>query len=291
MTSQRMSQIYSPALTTVWFVFPCAATSRLAKPVAGLVAWWNRLLPSTQLSEQRLRKLAGDFARRVHAYARKHKIPLRYLAIGDKTKHAQAEKLRPADPKFRGVFAIFVAKASALVWQAKNNRDGKVVLRRPKNWPLVYHYHFHIVDPQWGHLTIQMSGHPPFGLQIALNGHEWVQRQAQKQAISWVKEGNCFVGGSDLAGLNRLAQQLGGARGLAGQQILGLTKSNIFCACAIVTDTAVLGYQTCSGGVLRAAVTEVPGSGRTSMISCSCVSVTAPSVLLARALSKSSRNL
>jgi hypothetical protein len=42
-----------------------------------------------------------------------------------------------------------------------------------------------------------------------------VKRQAQKQAISWVKEGNCFVGGSDLAGLNRVAEQLDGARGLA----------------------------------------------------------------------------
>jgi hypothetical protein len=28
--------------------------------------------------------------------------------IGDKTKHAQAEKLRPADPHFQGLFAIFV---------------------------------------------------------------------------------------------------------------------------------------------------------------------------------------
>jgi hypothetical protein len=180
----------------------------------GLLTWWNQLFPSTALSEQRLRKLAGDFARRVHAYARRHKIRLRYFVIGDKTKHAQAEKLRPAAPKFRGVFAIFVAKAPALVWQAKNNRAGKVVLRRPKNWRLVYHYHFHILDPQWTP-TIQMSGHPPFGLQLSLNGHESVQRQAQKQAISWVKEGNCFVGGFDLAGLNRLAQQLDGARGLA----------------------------------------------------------------------------
>ena len=187
----------------------------LGQTSGGLLTWWNQLFPNMVLSEAGLRKLAGDFARRVHAYARKHKIPLRYFAIGDKTKHAQAEKLRPVDPKFRGVFAIFVAKAPALVWQAKNNRDGKVVVRRPKNWPLVYHYHFHIVDPQWGHLTIRMSGHPPFGLQISLNGHEWVQRQAQKQAISWVKEGNCFVGGSDLSGLNGLAQQLDGARGLA----------------------------------------------------------------------------
>jgi len=189
--------------------FPLGQTS------GGLLTWWNQLFANTPLTEEGLRKLAGDFARRVHAYAGKHKIVLRYFATGDKTKHAQAEKLRPADPHFRGVFAIFVAKAPALVWQAKNNRDGKVVLRRPKNWPLVYHYHFHIVDPQWGHLTIKMSGHPPFGLQISLNGHEWVQRQAQKQAISWVKEGNCFVGGSDLAGLNGLAQQLDGARGLA----------------------------------------------------------------------------
>ena len=32
MTSQGMSQSYSPALTTVWIAFPCAATSRWAKP-------------------------------------------------------------------------------------------------------------------------------------------------------------------------------------------------------------------------------------------------------------------
>ena len=78
--------------------FPLGQTS------GGLLTWWNQLFPNTELTEQRLRKLAGDFARRVHAYARKHKIPLRYFAIGDKTKHAQAEKLRPADPQVpRGV--------------------------------------------------------------------------------------------------------------------------------------------------------------------------------------------
>src|SRR5262252_7535319 len=98
--------------------FPLGQTS------GGLLTWWNQLFPNTELSEQRLRKLAGDFARRVHAYARKHKIPLRYFAIGDKTKHAQAEKLRPADPKFRGVFAIFVAKAPAIFPQLF--RCGKV---------------------------------------------------------------------------------------------------------------------------------------------------------------------
>jgi hypothetical protein len=59
-----------------------------------------------------LRKLAGDFARRVHAFARKHKIPLRYFAIGDKTKHAQAEKLRAffqSNCKAKKIIFIFLA--------------------------------------------------------------------------------------------------------------------------------------------------------------------------------------
>lgn len=189
--------------------FPMGQTS------GGLLTWWNKLYPNRALTQEQLRRMSGDLGRRLNAYAAKHQIALHYFQIGDKTKHAKAEKLRPADPNFQGLFAIFVARAPALVWQAKNNRAGKVVLRRPKSWPLVYHYHFHILDQEWGHITIKMSGHPPFGLQISLNGHEWVQRQAQKQAISWVKEGNCFVGGSDLAGLNRLAQGLDGVRGLA----------------------------------------------------------------------------
>jgi hypothetical protein len=181
----------------------------------GFLIWWNQLHPGVPLTQEALRGMAGDFARRVRASARKNNIPLEYCPIGDKTKHERAEKMRPKDPEFRGVFLILVAKAPALVWKARKNKKGKLVLRRTKPWPLVYHYHFHIMDPEWGHITVKMSGHPPFGMQISLNGHEWVQRQAQQQAISWVKEDNCFMGGSDFVGLSRIAEGLDGIGGLA----------------------------------------------------------------------------
>ncbi|MBA7575470.1 hypothetical protein ES708_17300 [subsurface metagenome] len=42
---------------------------------------------------------------------------------------------------------------------------------------LCNHYYFHIIDKKWGHITIKMAGHPPFGTQIMLNGHEWVERR------------------------------------------------------------------------------------------------------------------
>lgn len=182
--------------------FPMGQTS------GGLLTWWNQLYPGTPLEQKRLQQMAGDFSRRVHAYAKRNNIPILHGPIGDRTKHARAEKLLPKDPAFQGVFAILVARAPGLVWKAKKNRQGQLVVRRSDPWPLIQHYHFHLLDKEWGHLTIKMSGHPPFGVQVSLNGHEWVERQAQRQAISWVKEGNCFTGGSDLEALDQLARSL-----------------------------------------------------------------------------------
>jgi len=180
----------------------------------GFLIWWNRLFPGKVPTQESLRSMAGDFARRVKAFSQKHKIPLQYCEIGDRHKYQKAEKVRPNDPDFQGIFLILVARAPAPVWEVKKSRRGKLLLRRARSWPLVNHYHFHLMDKQWGHINIRMSGHPPFGAQILLNGHEWLERQARKEGICYSKEGNCFVGGSDLLALNRLAAGLQGSTGL-----------------------------------------------------------------------------
>ncbi len=70
------------------------------------------------------------------------------------------------------------------------------------------HYSFHIMDPDWGHVTIRLCPHPHFNAQIILNGHEYVARQATKQGIGFTKEGNCFTQTSDAAGLARIADAM-----------------------------------------------------------------------------------
>jgi hypothetical protein len=62
-----------------------------------------------------------------------------------------------------------------------------------KYWPYVKHYYFHIIDRDWGHVTIRMCGYPPFGAGLILNGHEWVEREARRKCLTAVKDGNCFV--------------------------------------------------------------------------------------------------
>ncbi len=83
---------------------------------------------------------------------------------------------------------------------------GQLVPKDP--WPYVNHYSFHIWDPDWGHITIKMSGHPPFGAQVILNGHEYVAAQAQKNGVEFTKQENCFTSVSNPTGLAKIADTL-----------------------------------------------------------------------------------
>ena len=77
-----------------------------------------------------------------------------------------------------------------------------------KKRAFVNHYSFHILDPQWGHMTIKMSGHPPFGAQVILNGHEYVAAAARATGVRFVKEGNCFTRLADPTALAQIADTL-----------------------------------------------------------------------------------
>jgi len=158
------------------------------------------------LDNTHLMRMAGRFSRRVRAHAQAHQIPLKDCEPGER-KHEVAEEYLPKNASFTGIFLILVARAPALVWDVQCTKSGKIV-RLAKKYPYVNHYSFHILDPEWGHITIKMSGHPPFGAQIMLNGHEYVACQARKEDLQFTKEGNCFTQISDTTRLTQIADTL-----------------------------------------------------------------------------------
>lgn len=99
----------------------------------------------------------------------------------------------------------------APVWEVQHSAKG-VICNLVQKKPYVNHYSFHIMDPDWGHLPIKMSGHPPFGAQIILNGHEWVACQASKAGVDFTKEGNCFTRIADAQALAGIADTLSEAQ-------------------------------------------------------------------------------
>src|SRR5262249_6703599 len=46
---------------------------------------------------------------------------------------------------------------------------------------------------EWGHITIKISGHPPFPAQVILNGHENVACKAPKPGIGFKKKANALI--------------------------------------------------------------------------------------------------
>jgi hypothetical protein len=155
------------------------------------------------LDNTHLMRLAGRFSRRIRGFAKANGIPVVDCAAGER-KHDLAEEYLAKTKMTRGLFLILVGRAQAPVWDIAANHH----IERKKPLPYVNHYSFHILDPEWGHITIKISGHPPFPAQVILNGHEYVACQARKAGIHFAKEGNCFTHISDAVGLAKIADTL-----------------------------------------------------------------------------------
>jgi hypothetical protein len=172
----------------------------------GFRTWWRRWHSDgdQQLDNAHLMRLAGRFARRVRASAQAHGIPVIDCAAGER-KHQIAEEYLAKHPPGRiGVFLILVSRSPATVWKVDRSPAG-VIRNLEKTRQFVNHYSFHIIDPTWGHVTIKLSGHPPFGAQVILNGHEYVACAARQAEIGFRKEGNCFTQAVDTERLAQIA--------------------------------------------------------------------------------------
>ena len=171
----------------------------------GFRHWWRRLHDGSddQLDDTHLMRMAGRFARRLKAWAAANGVPLVFCKAGER-KHRIAEEYLETHTVTTGVFMILAAKAPATVWKVHRSARGAITNLEKKR-EYVYHYSFHVMDPAFGHLTIKMAGHPPFGAQVILNGHERVAVAAQAEGIGFTKEGNCFTGIADPQGLARVA--------------------------------------------------------------------------------------
>ena len=176
----------------------------------GFRTWWRRWHDGSdeQLDNTHLMRMAGRFARRVKAWGQANGVPVIYCKAGERKHLIAGEHLAAHPPSHPGVFLVLAAKAPASVWEIRRSQSTGVIGTIAKKTAYVNHYSFHIMDPAWGHVTIKMSGHPPFPAQVILNGHEHVAAQARAAGIGFAKEGNCFTEIADPQGLAQVADTL-----------------------------------------------------------------------------------
>src|SRR5215471_3918016 len=172
----------------------------------GIRSWWRWLRgDDLTLDDEHLREMAGAVSRRLHAFCAKQGIPLIEAQARDR-KHELAQPYLPHDPEFSGLFLVIKSNAPAPIWEVKRQSRISEIGHR-KSWPYVRHFYFHLIDREWGHITIRICSYPPFGAQLILNGHERVERQARRKRVTVVKDGNCFIEGSDFSAISRLGTE------------------------------------------------------------------------------------
>jgi hypothetical protein len=175
----------------------------------GFRTWWRALYGTDDnLDNAHLIRLAGRFSRRIHGWAAKHKIPVIKCTANERPQEALEEEC-PELPKRPGVFCVVVKRSPFPTWDVRRFGRGGIDLRKnTKAMPYVNHYAFHVLDKEWGHMIFKVCGHPPFTVQIIVNGHEYVANAARKQRLQFRKEENCFTDFANAAGLQRVADTL-----------------------------------------------------------------------------------
>jgi hypothetical protein len=181
----------------------------MAHNPGGFRVWWRRWHDGRddELDNAHLMRMAGRFSRRVRGWAVANGVPVIDCKAGER-KHLIAQEYLAQHPGTGpGVFMVIVARAPASTWEVQRSKGGQICnLAKKKSF--VNHYSFHVLDPEWGHVTIKMAGHPPFGAQVILNGHEHVACLARAAGVAFAKEGNCFTAVADPAGLAQFADTL-----------------------------------------------------------------------------------
>jgi hypothetical protein len=153
----------------------------------------------------------------------------------------------PEASNFEGVFLIIVNRAPGNVWDVEHTSDGRIrriKRKEPRAW--VNHYHFHIMDRDWGHVIIRFCPHPPFNALVILNGHEWVAREAARRGLAFRKEDNCFTELSNARDLGHVAETLSSPESSVGRLVQAPERwiySAVLCFAMDIPDQERTGFR------------------------------------------------
>ena len=155
----------------------------LAHSPGGFRVWWRRWHDDSDedLDNAHLMRMAGRFSRRVRRWARSTPVPVIDCKAGER-KHLIAEDYLARPSGYRAGRVHDLGGPGPGHDLGRAAIPGGTIRNLAKKKTYVNHYSFHIIDPVWGHVTIKMSGHPPFGAQVILNGHEHVAVMAARLA-------------------------------------------------------------------------------------------------------------
>ncbi len=118
--------------------------------------------------------------------------PIEYLYSSYTSKEDVARRIAARDCVQEGLIAVLSSLEPCRSYEIFRNRDIKrlELVSRPRKGLALYHY---FIDPVFGFMSARIQTWLPFGIQLCINGREWLARAMDRTGLAYRRRDNCFV--------------------------------------------------------------------------------------------------
>jgi hypothetical protein len=122
--------------------------------------------------------------------------PFEYVASSNEDKQARAQKIAQQEGITEGLVCVLRCVESCPTFAIRRDRKGGFRFR-PEERRCLYLYYYYL-DREFGLMHVRVATWLPFGIQVCLNGREYLAQRMRKAGIGFEQRDNCFVWIEDL---------------------------------------------------------------------------------------------
>lgn len=138
--------------------------------------------------------------------ARQAGRPYLYVASCNEDKQARALKIAEQDGITDGLICVLRCVESCKTFTIRRKANGEIGFRPDQRRCL--HLYYYYMDRQFGLMHVRLSTWLPFGIQVCLNGREYLARQMRRAGMDFEQRDNCFVWIDDVPRAQQLLKAL-----------------------------------------------------------------------------------
>jgi len=150
--------------------------------------------------------LSEQLKRHAEALAKKETRPFIYLSGSGQSKEELAKSIARRDGIEQGLVCVLRCVEPCLSFSIRRNEKGQFRFMAQERRCL--HLYFYYLDREFGLMHVRLATWLPFGMQVCLNGREYLARRMKRAGIGFEQRDNCFARIDDLSRAQQMMQEL-----------------------------------------------------------------------------------
>ena len=175
--------------------------------VDGMLKWLLHMgIRLTEFSQWAL-ATSDAMKRACLAEAERRRRPIRYLGSSGVRKDELARDILRESPVSEGLVCVLTCLEPCDTYRIRGNRQTKrLELRRERTKCL--HIYKYWLDSEFGLMGARLQTWLPYGVQVWINGREWLARRLDRRGIAYRRHDNCFPWIEDFDAAQKLMNRM-----------------------------------------------------------------------------------